>query len=167
MPVSDSAQHVDLPVLAVARRKLIEVSIPLQKINEESARESRSGTVTRRRCTCGGPADPRSSPSQFFAQLVDDPASRPDLYPTIEDQELERKGCSNSWNDWSSGRTPTTRLCCVKRTPEDPGLDWTATRRPFSTPSPAVAPSRWRRSASAWRPTPPTSIRSRCSSTRH
>ena len=39
VPVSDSAQHVDLPVPAVARRKLIEVSIPLQKINEESARE--------------------------------------------------------------------------------------------------------------------------------
>nr|WP_212763263.1 DUF1156 domain-containing protein [Gordonia araii] len=27
----------------------------------------------------------------LFAQLVDDPASRPDLYPTVEDQELERK----------------------------------------------------------------------------
>ena len=76
----------------VQRRKLIEVSIPLQKINEESAREksirhghpstlhlwwSRKPLATAR--------------AVLFAQLVDDPASRPDLYPTEAEQIAERK----------------------------------------------------------------------------
>jgi len=90
--VSDSAQHVDLPVPAVARRKLIEVSIPLQKINEESAREKsiRHGhPSTLHLWWARRPL--AAARAVLFAQLVDDPASRPDLYPTIEDQELERK----------------------------------------------------------------------------
>jgi putative DNA methylase len=83
--MSDTAQHV-------GKKKLIEVSLPLQKINEESAREksirhghpstlhlwwSRKPLATAR--------------AVLFAQLVDDPSSRPDLYPTREDQALERK----------------------------------------------------------------------------
>ncbi len=41
----------------VQKRKLIEVALPLEAINRESAQErSRSGTVTRRPCTCGGHA---------------------------------------------------------------------------------------------------------------
>ena len=90
--MSDSAQHVDLPVPAVARRKLIEVSIPLQKINEESAREKsiRHGhPSTLHLWWARRPL--AAARAVLFAQLVDDPASRPDLYPTIEDQELERK----------------------------------------------------------------------------
>ncbi|MEZ5211459.1 DUF1156 domain-containing protein [Gordonia sp. (in: high G+C Gram-positive bacteria)] len=77
---------------SVNRRKLIEVSIPLQKINEESAREksirhghpstlhlwwSRKPLATAR--------------AVLFAQLVDDPGSRPDLYPTEAEQTAERK----------------------------------------------------------------------------
>lgn len=76
----------------VQNRKLIEVSIPLQKINQESAREksirhghpstlhlwwSRKPLATAR--------------AVLFAQLVDDPASRPDLYPTEAEQTAERK----------------------------------------------------------------------------
>ncbi|SNT38559.1 DUF1156 domain-containing protein [Rhodococcoides kyotonense] len=83
--MSGAAQHV-------GKTKLIEVSLPLQKINEESAREksirhghpstlhlwwSRKPLATAR--------------AVLFAQLVDDPISRPDLYPTEEDQALERK----------------------------------------------------------------------------
>ncbi|WLP91685.1 DUF1156 domain-containing protein [Gordonia sp. NB41Y] len=83
--MSGDTQHV-------GRQKLIEVSLPLQKINEESAREksirhghpstlhlwwSRKPLATAR--------------AVLFAQLVDDPSSRPDLYPTEEDQTLARK----------------------------------------------------------------------------
>lgn len=74
------------------RRKLIEVSIPLEKINEQSAREksirhghpstlhlwwSRKPTSTAR--------------AVLFAQIVDDPGSRPDLFPTEEEQDTERR----------------------------------------------------------------------------
>ncbi|MEJ6549017.1 DUF1156 domain-containing protein [Corynebacterium sp. USCH3] len=77
---------------APVRRKLIEVSIPLEKINEQSAREksirhghpstlhlwwSRKPTSTAR--------------AVLFAQIVDDPGSRPDLFPTVEEQDAERR----------------------------------------------------------------------------
>jgi hypothetical protein len=38
------------------RKKMIEVVMPLEAINKESAREKSSGTDIRRRCTSGGPA---------------------------------------------------------------------------------------------------------------
>ncbi len=89
--MSSSAQHIGQSN-AAARRKLIEVSIPLQKINEESAREKsiRHGhPSTLHLWWARRPL--AAARAVLFAQLVDDPASRPDLYPTIEDQELERK----------------------------------------------------------------------------
>ena len=73
------------------RRKLIEVSLPLEAINKESAREksirhghpstlhlwwSRKPTATAR--------------AVLFAQLVDDPSSHPDRFPTEEAQAAER-----------------------------------------------------------------------------
>src|SRR6266542_5778227 len=72
--------------------KLIEVAIPLEDINKESAREksirhghpstlhlwwSRKPLATAR--------------AVLFAQLVDDPSARPDLYPTEEAQVVRRK----------------------------------------------------------------------------
>lgn len=80
------AQHVGLT------RKLIEVSLPLQKINEESAREKsiRHGhPSTLHLWWARRPL--AAARAILFAQLVDDPSSRPDLYPTEEDQTLERK----------------------------------------------------------------------------
>ncbi len=74
------------------RKKLIEVALPLQAINKESAREksirhghpstlhiwwSRKPLVTAR--------------AVLFAQLVDDPSSCPDEFPTEEVQEIERQ----------------------------------------------------------------------------
>jgi len=74
------------------RRKLIEVALPLEAINRESAREksirhghpstlhlwwSRKPLATAR--------------AVLFAQLVDDPSARPDLYPTEEAQSARRK----------------------------------------------------------------------------
>ncbi|GED97174.1 DUF1156 domain-containing protein [Gordonia crocea] len=90
--MSTSAHHVGSSIPAAERRKLIEVSIPLQKINEESAREKsiRHGhPSTLHLWWSRKPL--ATSRAVLFAQLVDDPASRPDLYPTVEDQELERK----------------------------------------------------------------------------
>lgn len=74
------------------KRKLIEVGIPLEAINKESAREksipkhghpstmhlwwSRKPLATAR--------------AVLFAQLVDDPSSHPELYPTEAEQDAER-----------------------------------------------------------------------------
>jgi len=74
------------------RRKLIEVALPLEAINEASAREksirhghpstlhlwwSRKPTATAR--------------AVLFAQMVDDPSAWPELFPTQEAQERERQ----------------------------------------------------------------------------
>src|SRR6266404_9924001 len=73
------------------RKKLIEVSIPLEAINRESAREKsiRHGHPStvhlwwsrKPLATCR---------AVLFAQLVDDPGSCPEEFPTIEMQEVER-----------------------------------------------------------------------------
>src|SRR6266478_3561622 len=74
------------------RKKLIEVALPLETINRESAREksirhghpstlhlwwSRKPLATAR--------------AVLFAQLVDDPSAHPDEFPTEEDQKAERE----------------------------------------------------------------------------
>jgi putative DNA methylase len=74
------------------RKKLIEVSIPLEAINAASAREKsiRHGHPStlhlwwarRPLAACR---------AVLFAQLVDDPSSWPDRFPTEEDQDTERK----------------------------------------------------------------------------
>ena len=76
----------------VARKKLIEVSIPLEAINAASAREKsiRHGHPStlhlwwarRPLAACR---------AVLFAQLVDDPSSWPDRFPTEEMQETERR----------------------------------------------------------------------------
>lgn len=73
------------------KKKLIETSLPLEAINEASAREksirhghpstlhlywSRKPLATAR--------------AILFAQLVDDPSSRPEEFPTTEEQDAER-----------------------------------------------------------------------------
>lgn len=74
------------------KKKLIEVAIPLEAINEASAREKsiRHGHPStlhlwwarRPLAACR---------AVLFAQLVDDPSSNPDQFPTHEAQEAERK----------------------------------------------------------------------------
>lgn len=74
------------------RKKLIEVSLPLEAINKESAREKsiRHGHPStlhlwwarRPLAACR---------AVLFASLVDDPSSHPDKFPTEETQEEERK----------------------------------------------------------------------------
>jgi len=77
---------------SATRKKLIEVALPLEAINEASAREksirhghpstlhlwwSRKPTATAR--------------AVLFAQMVDDPSAWPELFPTEEAQERERQ----------------------------------------------------------------------------
>lgn len=77
--------------MTTMKKKLIETSLPLEAINAASAREksirhghpstlhlywSRKPLATAR--------------AVLFAQLVDDPASRPDEFPTVESQDAER-----------------------------------------------------------------------------
>src|SRR6266568_634867 len=74
------------------RKKLIEVALPLEAINKESAREKsiRHGHPStlhlwwarRPLATCR---------AVLFAQMVDDPSSLPDEFPTEEVQEVERQ----------------------------------------------------------------------------
>jgi len=77
---------------AVARRKLIEVSLPLEDINRESAREKsiRHGhPSTLHLWWARRPL--AAARAVLFAQLVDDPSSHPDQFPTEEEQKVERE----------------------------------------------------------------------------
>jgi putative DNA methylase len=74
------------------RKKLIEVALPLEAINRESAREKsiRQGHPStlhlwwarRPLAACR---------AVLFASIVDDPSSRPDLFPSAEEQDVERQ----------------------------------------------------------------------------
>lgn len=79
-------------VVSAPRKKLIEVSIPLEAVNAASAREKsiRHGHPStlhlwwarRPLAACR---------AVLFAQLVDDPSSWPDRFPTEEEQDAERR----------------------------------------------------------------------------
>lgn len=75
----------------VPKRKLIEVALPLEAINRESAREKsiRHGhPSTLHLWWARRPL--ATARAVLFAQLVDDPSSRPDEFPTDEAQKTER-----------------------------------------------------------------------------
>ncbi|ETT28583.1 adenine-specific DNA methylase [Rhodococcus aetherivorans] len=77
---------------AVPRRKLIEVALPLEKINAESAREKsiRHGhPSTLHLWWARRPL--AAARAVLFAQLVDDPSSFPDRFPTDEAVAKERR----------------------------------------------------------------------------
>jgi putative DNA methylase len=79
-------------VVAVPKRKLIEVALPLETINRESAREKsiRHGhPSTLHLWWARRPL--AAARAVLFAQLVDDPSSHPDLFPTEEAQRVERE----------------------------------------------------------------------------
>lgn len=80
----------------VPKRKLIEVSVPLEAINRESAREKsiRHGhPSTLHLWWARRPL--AAARAVLFAQLVDDPSSHPDQFPTEEDQRVERERLHN------------------------------------------------------------------------
>ncbi|MGW7572504.1 DUF1156 domain-containing protein [Streptomyces sp. NPDC054765] len=71
---------------------MIEVALPLEVINKESAREKsiRHGhPATLHLWWARRPL--AAARAILFAQLIDDPSSHPDLFPSEEDQRLERK----------------------------------------------------------------------------
>lgn len=74
------------------KRKLIEVALPLEAINRESAREKsiRHGhPSTLHLWWARRPL--AAARAVLFAQLVDDPSSNPEEFPTEEDQRIERE----------------------------------------------------------------------------
>ncbi len=149
------------------KRKLIEVALPLEAINRESAREKsiRHGhPSTLHLWWARRPL--AAARAVLFAQLVDDPSSHPDRFPTEEAQRAERErlhGIIERLVVWENTRDQTLLAEAHAGDPRSPPA---ATRRRSSTRSPAAARSRSKPSGSAWKPTPPTSTRSRCSSTR-
>jgi putative DNA methylase len=75
----------------ISQRKLIEVALPLEAINRESAREKsiRHGhPSTLHLWWARRPL--AAARAVLFAQLVDDPSSRPEEFPTQDDQRRER-----------------------------------------------------------------------------
>ncbi|TRZ87910.1 MAG: DUF1156 domain-containing protein [Streptomycetaceae bacterium] len=74
------------------KRKLIEVALPLEAINRESAREKtiRHGHPTTLHLWWAR-RPLASARAMIFSQLVDDPSSRPEEFPTVEQQARERK----------------------------------------------------------------------------
>ncbi len=90
----------------LVKKKLIEVALPLKEINEQSAREKsiRKGHPStlhlwwarRPLAACR---------AVLFAQLVDDPSSRPEEFPTEAEQNAERKrlfGLIKRMVDWDN-----------------------------------------------------------------
>src|SRR6476660_6691199 len=74
------------------KRKLIEVALPLEAINRESAREKsiRHGhPSTLHLWWARRPL--AAARAVLFAQLVDDPSARPEEFPTDELQRQERE----------------------------------------------------------------------------
>ena len=78
--------------MTAPKRKLIEVALPLETINRESAREKsiRHGhPSTLHLWWARRPL--AAARAVLFAQLVDDPSSHPDRFPTEEAQRAERE----------------------------------------------------------------------------
>ena len=76
----------------IARKKLIEVALPLEAINTASAREKsiRHGhPSTLHLWWARRPL--AAARAVIFSQMVDDPSSRPEIFPTEEAQEKERQ----------------------------------------------------------------------------
>lgn len=75
------------------KRKLIEVALPLEAINRESAREKEPFTRRHPRALhiWWARRPLTAARAILFAQLVDDPSSRPEEFPTEELQRAERE----------------------------------------------------------------------------
>ena len=73
-------------------KKLIEVALPLEAINKASAREKsiRHGHPSTLHLWWA-PRPLAAARAVIFAQMVDDPSGRPDLFPTAKKQEKERQ----------------------------------------------------------------------------
>lgn len=91
---STTAERRHMPIQF--KKKLIETSLPLEAINAEASREKsiRQGhPSTLHLYWARRPL--AAARAVLFAQLVDDPASRPEEFPTIEEQDAERARLHN------------------------------------------------------------------------
>ena len=167
------------------RKKLIEVALPLEAINAESAREKsiRHGhPSTLHLWWARRPL--AAARAVLFAQMVDDPSARPELFPTDEAQSQERQRLFRIVEElvkWEN----TTNKTVLEAAREEIRKSWRRTCednqgpsqggravRPGQAPriprplSPGAAQYLLRPSVWVWKPTPATSTRWRCSSTR-
>ena len=90
-PTEKARSMTEHPV--VAKRKLIEVALPLDAINESARKEKNNPFLKghpRSMHLWWSPKPLAAARGLLFAQLVDDPSSNPDRFPTAEDQTRER-----------------------------------------------------------------------------
>ena len=75
------------------KRKLIEVALPLEAINRESTREKEPFTRNHPRALhiWWARRPHTAARAVLFGQLVDDPSSHPERFPSEEDQRVERE----------------------------------------------------------------------------
>ena len=112
---------------AFTRKKLIEVALPLAAINVASAREKsiRHGhPSTLHLWWARRPL--AAARAVLFAQLVDDPSSRPELFPTEEEQSRERQrlfGIIEELVKWEN----TTNETVLEKAREEIRVSWRRT----------------------------------------
>src|SRR3954466_3669879 len=79
--------------MTVVRKKLIEVALPLESINEEGAHRKRKAPAgyptTLHKWWAQRPL--AAARAVIFAQMVDDPSAHPDIFKTEKAQEKERQ----------------------------------------------------------------------------
>ena len=137
-------------------KKLIEVALPLEAINAESAREKsiRHGhPSTLHLWWARRPL--ATARAVIWSSLVDDPSSHPEQFPTEEAQQQERERLFDiltrlvKWeNSNDEGILAEAKAEIMKPR--------TTTLRPCWIPSRAAARFRWRPSALDWKHTPTT-----------
>ena len=167
------------------RKKLIEVSIPLEDINRESARRKIDPSRASFDLHLWWARRPLAAcRAVLFAQLVDDPSSCLEEFPTKEAQDAERERLHDIIRaivPWEATRNETVLHAAryeiarsVARSRGQACRRWKLcgrgrlstickpTRRRSTIRFPAAVRSRWRRSGSACGRWARTSIRSRC-----
>lgn len=111
------------------KRKLIEVALPLEAINRESAREKEPFTRRHPRALhiWWARRPLTAARAVLFAQLVDDPSAHPEQFPTEELQRAERERLHALierlviWeNSWSDELFEEARAEILKSTGENP-----------------------------------------------
>ena len=134
------------------KKKLIEVALPLEAINAESAREKsiRHGhPSTLHLWWARRPL--ATARAVIWSSLVDDPSSHPERFPTEEAQRQERERLFDILTRLSSGKTAMTRRFWRKQRLKSSNLPM-AIRLRCSIPSREAARFRWRRKDWDWKP---------------
>ena len=156
------------------KKKLIEVALPLDAINKASVRENfiyRGNPSALHKWWAQRPL--AAARAVIFAQMVDDPSSHPERFPTDEAQEEERQRLFRLIEElvqWEN----TTNETVLARAREEIWKSWRATcaenddiprakelfdrknSRPSTIRLPAVERCRSKRSGSGWKAMPAT-----------